>query len=37
MPCFEMRDKPFQIPASAGPEGVAYQNFAVDPKFKTDK
>lgn len=34
---FDMRDKPFQIPASAGPKGVAYQNFAVDPKFKTDK
>lgn len=34
---FEMRKKPFEIPASAGPEGVAYQNFAVDPKFKTDK
>ncbi len=32
-----MQSKPFAIPASAGPEGVKYQNFAVDPKIKTDK
>ncbi len=32
-----MRDKPFSVPASAGPEGVAYQHFAVDPKLKSDK
>lgn len=34
---FKMRDKPFLIPASTGPEGVAYQYFAVDPKIRTDK
>jgi len=34
---FPMQDKPFSIPANAGPEGVKYQRFAVDPKFKTDK
>ncbi len=32
-----MQAKPFAVPASAGPEGVKYQNFAVDPKIKTDK
>ena len=32
-----MQSKPFAVPASAGPEGVKYQNFAVDPKIKTDK
>lgn len=32
-----MQSKPFALPASAGPEGVKYQNFAVDPKIKTDK
>lgn len=31
-----MRDKPFQIPADAGPEGVRYQRFWVDPKFTQD-
>ncbi len=34
---FEMDKKPYSIPATAGPDGVAYQNFWVDPKFKTDK
>ncbi|MCA9082166.1 MAG: redoxin domain-containing protein, partial [Planctomycetaceae bacterium] len=33
----EMRDRPFHVPAEAGPEGVAYQNFWVDPKFTDDK
>ena len=33
----KMRDQPYAIPASAGPEGVKYQNFSVDPKIKTDK
>lgn len=32
-----MRDKPFVVPADAGPEGVAYQNFWVDPHFTEDK
>jgi len=34
---FAMRDKPFAVPADAGPEGVRYQNFWVDPKFAEDK
>lgn len=34
---FSMRSSPFKIPASAGPEGVSYQYFQVDPKFTTDK
>lgn len=34
---FNMRGKPFDVPADAGPEGVKYQNFWVDPKFKEDK
>ncbi|MCA8991623.1 MAG: redoxin domain-containing protein [Planctomycetaceae bacterium] len=34
---FNMRDKPFTVPADAGPQGVAYQNFWVDPGFKEDK
>jgi peroxiredoxin/mono/diheme cytochrome c family protein len=34
---FPMRDKPFDVPADGGPEGVRYQNFWVDPKFKDDK
>ena len=32
-----MQSQPFAVPASAGPEGVKYQNFSVDPKIKTDK
>ena len=32
-----MGDKPFSIPENAGPEGVEYQYFSVDPKIKTDK
>jgi peroxiredoxin len=34
---FEMDSKPFSIPADAGPRGVKYQYFMVDPKFDTDK
>lgn len=34
---FTMRDKPYDVPADAGPEGVKYQNFWVDPKFTEDK
>ncbi len=33
----EMRDKPYAIPASAGPNGLSYQNFTVNPKITTDK
>ncbi len=33
----EMRDKSFAIPASAGPNGLSYQNFTVNPKITTDK
>lgn len=32
-----MRDKPFPVPAEAGPRGVAYQNFWVDPGFTEDR
>ncbi len=34
---FEMRETAFDVPAEAGPEGVEYQNFWVDTKFKEDK
>ncbi|MCA9000177.1 MAG: hypothetical protein KDA80_24480, partial [Planctomycetaceae bacterium] len=34
---FPMRDKPFTVPADAGPDGVAYQNFWIDPQFTEDK
>jgi len=34
---FPMADTPFSIPASAGPKGVKYQYFMVDPKFETDQ
>jgi peroxiredoxin len=33
---FSMREKPFTVPADAGPRGVAYQNFWVDPGFTED-
>ena len=33
----EMRDKPYAIPASAGPNGLSYQNFTVNPKITSDK
>jgi peroxiredoxin/mono/diheme cytochrome c family protein len=33
---YEMADKPFVIPASAGPKGLDYQHFWVDPGFKED-
>lgn len=33
---FPMRDKPFQVPADAGREGVRYQYFEVDPGFTQD-
>ena len=33
----EMRDRPFTVPADAGKQGVAYQNFWVDPGFTTDR
>jgi len=31
-----MADKPFVVPASAGPEGLDYQHFWVDPGLKED-
>jgi len=34
---FDMRKEPFKVPAEAGPNGVAYQNFWVNPNFKEDK
>lgn len=33
---FSMADKPHVVPADAGPEGIAYQNFWVDPGFSED-
>ena len=33
----KLRDKPYAIPASAGPNGLSYQNFVVNPKITTDK
>lgn len=32
-----MRDKPFEVAAEAGPEGIAYRQFWVDPGIKQDK
>ncbi len=34
---FEMADKPFKVAADAGPRGIPYQRFWVDPKFTEDK
>lgn len=34
---FAMDSRPFAVPADAGPRGVKYQYFLVDPKFDTDK
>ncbi|WP_437200925.1 redoxin domain-containing protein [Planctomicrobium sp. SH664] len=33
---FAMSEKPFVVPADAGPPGVPYQNFWVNPEFKED-
>jgi peroxiredoxin len=33
---FKMAAKPHTVPASVGPEGIAYQNFWVDPGFSKD-
>ncbi len=34
---FEMAEKPFKVAADAGPRGIPYQRFWVDPGFKEDK
>lgn len=34
---FNMATKPFQVAANAGPRGIPYQRFWVDPKFTEDK
>lgn len=34
---FKMRDRPYHVAADAGPRGIAYQNFWVDPEFTEDK
>ncbi|QDT34407.1 redoxin domain-containing protein [Thalassoglobus polymorphus] len=34
---FEMAEKPFKVAADAGPRGIPYQRFWVDPKFTEDK
>lgn len=34
---FEMADKPFQIASNAGPRGIPYQRFWVEPNFEEDK
>ena len=33
----EMREKPFVVAAEAGPNGIEYQQFWVDPKIEEDK
>lgn len=33
---FEMGEEPFTVAADAGPQGIAYQNFWVDPGFTED-
>lgn len=34
---FEMADKPFKVAANAGPRGIPYQRFWVDPQFTEDQ
>jgi hypothetical protein len=34
---YAMSDTPFNVPADAGPEGVRYQHFEVDPQITEDK